>query len=225
MNVKVVAFDLDDTLFPERQFALGGICAAGEWARSNLGLSKFGSKARELFESGVRAHLFDRTLGDLGHDSKQETIKGLVKAYREHLPKLEMYPDAHQAVSAMKGRYKLAIITDGWLEVQRSKIVALGLDSIFDLVLCTDELGRQKWKPSVAPFESVMQRLGSAGKRCVYVGDNPRKDFIGARSAGWYTIRIRRPVTEHYNYVPDKNEAADVEVTSLLELLQLLRPA
>ena len=89
-SVKVVGFDLDDTLFPERQFALGGIQAAGDWARSNLGLNEFGSKARELFEAGIRARLFDRTLGDLGHDPKKETVRCLVKAYREHVPRLEM---------------------------------------------------------------------------------------------------------------------------------------
>ena len=37
MSGLVLVFDLDDTLYPERQFALSGFTAAGRWAEAELG--------------------------------------------------------------------------------------------------------------------------------------------------------------------------------------------
>jgi len=38
MSGLVLVFDLDDTLYPERQFALSGFTAAGRWAEAELGI-------------------------------------------------------------------------------------------------------------------------------------------------------------------------------------------
>jgi putative hydrolase of the HAD superfamily len=38
-----------------------------------------------------------------------------------------------------------------------------------------------------------MHYCGSAAERCVYIGDNPAKDFYGARRLGWFTVQVRRP--------------------------------
>jgi len=56
----------------------------------------------------------------------------------------------------------------------------------------------------------------------VYVADNPRKDFIGARQLGWRTVRVRRDGGEHHRYEASVAEAADVEIASLRELPRLI---
>lgn len=67
-----------------------------------------------------------------------------------------------------------------------------------------------------------MQLTGSHPEDCVYVGDNPKKDFIGARKLGWYTIRIRRPHGEHNALEPEPGFEAHREITSLRDLPSLL---
>ena len=59
----------------------------------------------------------------------------------------------------------------------------------------------------------------------IYVADNPKKYFIGARALRWRTLRVRRLQTEHYGDEPAGDEAADGEVSSLLELSRWIAPA
>jgi putative hydrolase of the HAD superfamily len=66
--LKAIAFDLDDTLFPERDYAFSGFGAVAEWAEQALGLEA-GQAARNLrgyFDSGVRGDTFNRLLHSHG---------------------------------------------------------------------------------------------------------------------------------------------------------------
>ena len=94
----------------------------------------------------------------------------------------------------------LGIITDGRPDGQRAKILALGLDSLFDEIIITDELGgTEARKPSDKAFLLMHERLNKiSGERIdysemCYVGDNTAKDFIAPESllmrAIWFDNR------------------------------------
>ena len=107
---------------------------------------------------------------------------------------------------------------------QRRKIRALGLEQFISCRVITDELGREFWKPSLEPYRRVMAQFPGPAEGYVYIGDNPRKDFIGARQLGWRTVRVRRAEGEHADYQPIATEAAEAEIVNLLSLRQLLSP-
>jgi len=48
----VLVFDLDDTLYPERQFALSGFAAAGSWAEAELGIAGLAADMTRLLAPG-----------------------------------------------------------------------------------------------------------------------------------------------------------------------------
>ena len=75
---------------------------------------------------------------------------------------------------------------------QRQKLKALKADEIFDVIVVTDELGREAWKPSKMGFEKAAMELGCELEDIIYVGDNPNKDFYVSRTAGVRTARITR---------------------------------
>jgi len=63
-----------------------------------------------------------------------------------------------------------------------------------DAVILTDEWGRPFWKPHPRAFVELASRLAARPTDCVYVADNPEKDFQGPAAAGWRpSIWIRRP--------------------------------
>lgn len=193
----VIVFDLDDTLYAERDFVLSGFGAVGDWLQQNGTCDGFATEASRLFEKGVRGKIFDQALARLGVGVRPELIDALVEVYRAHEPRLHCYPDAQRALDHWQGRAHLGVITDGYAATQRQKIKALGLETRVDCVICTDDLGRDHWKPSALAFQRMMERFGQHPSTCLYVADNPAKDFVAPKRLGWWTIQIHREQGVH----------------------------
>lgn len=220
--IRAVVFDLDDTLFPEREYVLSGLRAVSEWLAANRSAPGFLEIAEKLFHDGARGNIFDRTLGGLGITAKQPLIDEMVRVYREHRPAIKLYDDAVWALDFYGKRKKLGLITDGYLIAQRNKVAALGIASWFEVLVYSDEFGRENWKPSPVPYEKVMDAFALAGESIVFIADNPKKDFVTARKLGWRTVRICRDSGEYSPLVAEPGYDADSRIVSLKELSSLL---
>lgn len=213
-----VVFDVDDTLYLERDYVRSGFVAVGRWASVELGIEDFFELAWKLFEDGTRGRVFNAVLEELGRSVEADAIAAMVRVYRTHLPEIRLLEDARKCLDRLHRRAPMAGITDGPLESQRAKIDALGLAAWLDPVVCTAALGEQFGKPHPRAFEMI-QEIHSA-ERYTYVGDNPEKDFRAPRELGWRTVRLCRPAALRY----DLPSAVDVdhEIDSLDELDALL---
>ena len=207
--------DLDDTLFLERDYVLSGLRAVGEHVASTYGRTGFGDVAVGMFEAGVRGDTFNRALAalDLPHDDR--TIHRLVEVYRRHTPAITLTPDARRLIPRLRGRY-VGVVTDGPLDSQRAKALAVGAPQWSSAVIYTTELGPGFGKPHPRAFAMQQAAAGRSGADCMYVADNPTKDFAGPKSLGWATVRIRRPESLHAT-VPS-GDLVDLEIASLDEL-------
>ena len=212
-----VLLDLDDTLYPERDFARGGFRAAALLlsARLQRPASELFELAWQHFERGVRGAIFDSVLAELGVPHDAGLIDELVRAYRLHEPQLTLFADADRLLTTLVPRFRLGLLTDGPADVQRRKVKALVLTSHIEAIVYSDDFGREQWKPSPIPYLELLRKLHVDPSHAVYVGDNPKKDFIGARRLGLQTVRIRRPNTEHGHVEPAAGFEADHEITSL----------
>ena len=221
-SCSVIVFDLDDTLFPEHQFVDSGFRAVDEWLTSTHRVTGFYGVAAELFAGGARGKIFDLALDALrvAHDGGM--IAELISVYRKHTPRLELHPDAQWALDYFAGRRRLALLSDGYLEVQRNKVAALGIASRFDALVYSDEFGREYWKPHPRPYLAVMERLSCGADDCVYISDNPTKDFVTARRLGWRTARVCRKEGEYCGVHAPAEYQADVSVNSLYELQHVI---
>jgi putative hydrolase of the HAD superfamily len=224
---QAVVFDLDDTLYPERDYVRSGFRAVAAWAEPHLGIPREQGCAelRRLFEQGVRGDTFDRWLASRGLDPVRLTGL-LVQIYRDHAPELTPFPGARELLGALRRHCRLGLLTDGHLRVQKGKLEALGLGPYFDATIFADEWGRSAWKPSPIPFAAALGALGTEAARAVYVADNPAKDFLGARRSGLAGIRLRHPAGEHAHREPETpDHAPDLTVSSLAALEQILMAA
>ena len=219
-----VVFDLDDTLYPERDYVLSGFCAVAAWAQEHLAIPVRQGKTelRCLYERGVRGDTFDRWLAMHDLESKG-LVPRLVRVYREHEPQLLPFPKVPELLDSLHRRYRLGLVSDGHLAVQQRKLAALNLAGHFDAIVFSDAWGREAWKPSVVPFRAVLEQLKVDAARAIYVADNPLKDFLGARQVGMYTVWIRRPEGEYAHLKPPTAQHAPHRtVTSLVELEPVL---
>ena len=224
VTIRAVVFDLDDTLYPESAYVASGFRAVGEALAKERSLYGVGELAASLAASGARGNVFDEALRRSGVAA--EEVGGLVawsvERYRDHLPDIALFPEASEVLDVLRGRVKIGVLTDGWLAAQRRKVEALGLAARVDAVVFSDSFGREHWKPSEVPYRAVAEALGVAHDGCVYIADNPAKDFITARALGWRTVQVSRPGQTHPSVAPSGAHAAEVSAVGLREAMAVV---
>lgn len=227
MRWQAIVFDLDDTLYPEVQYVTSGLRAVAAWVERafDLPAGRTFAELVWLHKRGGSGTTFDEWLRRYRLE-EPEHVAAMVEVYREHVPEIALYAEADGLLSWLAGRCRLGLVTDGWLDVQRRKVAALGLEPRLDAVVYSDLWGRDYWKPHRRPFESVLKRLGVPASQAVYVGDNPAKDFRGARGAGMESIRVRMPGGLHNALAPaDDEDRPDYDLGNLSSLRSLDRRA
>lgn len=218
-GIRVVVFDLDDTLYPERSYAFSGFEAVGRWLAEHhaCGFSPAG-RMRELFDTPHRPRVFDAVLQELGIEPTPEQVQAMVKVYREHRPAIHLFPDAEEALRRWTGCFRLGLISDGPLVSQQQKVEALGLPGRIERIILTDAWGPAFWKPHPRAFEDIEKAFNWRESACVYIADNPAKDFVAPRKLGWRTARIRRIGGTFTDTLPPDGGEAEFEVASLSDV-------
>lgn len=222
MDKYLFVFDVDDTLYLERDYVLSGFTAVGDYVKAKTGFTDFTKRATEIFASGGRSTIFDRLIEENTQLSRLNPLE-LVAVYREHAPKIAMLDDAAAFIETVKHDATLAVVTDGPAQSQRAKVQALTVSNWASEVVITSERGEDWPKPSTRSFQHLQDSFGVCPERCVYFGDNPSKDFQGPRSLGWKTVRIRRPNGVYFD-TPIKQDAHETHTGfSTVRMVDLFR--
>ena len=220
-RVSAVLFDLDDTLYPERQFVDGGFRAVGDFLAPRSGRTSPELSARlwDLHVRDGRGHLFDTLVSELGLPDLPELVAACLLVYRTHPVRLTAFDGVGDLLGWLRAAdVRTGIVSDGNAAVQARKVAGLeSLAGAMDVVVLTDELGVGRAKPSPVAFRVACLMLDVEPSATIYVGNDPRKDFAGAREAGLRTIRAGRlpdeggaPAT-----APVGSSEADVVVDSI----------
>lgn len=200
-KLKAIIFDLDDTLYSERDYVKSGFIAVDEYLQTKTGIEGFFRSAWTMYTNKVRGNTFNLALDEIGISYDEEFISELVDTYRLHLPEINLSREVTQTLEKLKKDYPLGLITDGHHHSQRKKIEALELEAIFDLLIVTDELAseRKDWKPSPVPFELAQEHFQASPSELIYIGDNLNKDFIAPNKLGWHSILFQSKTGEYHS--------------------------
>lgn len=219
--IQLVAFDLDDTLYNEKDFVFGAFKEVSEYlsAKYNLNSEDVYIDMINILQSHGRGKIFNIICDNYNIN---EDIKALVQVYRNAKPKLKLYEDSIEILNKLKYNYKLGLITDGLGYVQWNKIKLLEVEKYFDNIIVTDDLGREYWKPHIMSFKNMAEKFKFLPNECIYIGDNPNKDFYGAKKLGYKTIRLIREAGDHIHVRLDSEYEADYEVSSLNEIIPII---
>ncbi len=185
-KMSVVIFDLDDTLYPEKEYVISGYKAV---AKENPDIEKMDEKLLAVFQSGGAA--IDEVLKNEGVFS-EERKQQCLNTYRFHTPDIHLYEDAKNLLKTLKEKgVHTAVITDGRVEGQRAKIKALDLEKYVERIIITDELGGIEFrKPNEKAFVMMQEHFSVPFEEMVYIGDNPKKDFIAPQKLGMESIHF-----------------------------------
>jgi putative hydrolase of the HAD superfamily len=200
-----LVFDLDDTLYPEREYAFSGYAAVARAFADVLGEPlQSAAEMQSLFDGPDRPRVFNALLARRGMAEDPALIQRMIHAYRTHAPTIRLFSDADAALNRLRANFRLGLITDGPAVQQWAKIDALALRPRFDQIIVTSECepglerageaaGASYAKPHPYAFEWISARLSARPQDCVYLADNPAKDFVAPNRLGWLTVRIVRP--------------------------------
>lgn len=179
-----VIFDLDDTLYSEKQYIRSGYKAVAKL----LGDEALADRLWTYFENGKPA--IDELLNELGCIGRKEEC---LEAYREQIPEITLYDGVVDLILELKSKgIKVGIITDGRVSGQKRKLRALGLDKLLDDIIITDELGGTQFrKPCDIAFRVTQRRWGLPFEQMVYVGDNAEKDFQAPKQLGMRALYFK----------------------------------
>ncbi|MCB0914858.1 MAG: HAD-IA family hydrolase [Actinobacteria bacterium] len=202
-TVTAVAFDLDDTLYLQADWLSGAWSEVAAAAAESAGIDaeEFNrALLRIAAEGSDKGGIIDRALAAVG--AEDVAVRPLVDVFLAHRPtRLDPLAGVEEMLAHLRADgVRLALVTDGALSTQQSKIDALELADAFDRIVMSDELGRQYRKPHPRPVLEAMRALDATADEFVMVGDRPDKDVASAAGAGARAVRVR---TGEYADRPD----------------------
>ena len=118
-------------------------------------------------------------------------------------------PGAVNLLSALQGKVKLGIITNGFTALQERRLAHTGLQQLFEFVVISEEVGVAK--PDIGIFDVAFSQMCDADKsRILMVGDNLHSDILGGNNAGVDTCWLNA-----------SQQAVDSEITPNYEVKSL----
>ncbi len=220
----MILFDIDETFVNHKQ---AQICAA------RLFLSQFNhllphseDEFCALWDSVMLKYFGTFTRGEISFsEHRRRRIRELFAEVNPILPDSEtnarfeiylrsyedswtLFDDVLPCLCALSG-HRLGIISNGNTDQQKLKLHRLGLESRFEVVVISEEVGVAKPKPQI--FLEACRRALLKPQDCVYVGDNLEVDVLGSQSVGMRAIWLNRTGTS-------STQVNVVEINSLSKL-------
>ena len=167
----------------------------------------------EISSEELRGSRFHLILNEYGLTS-DEMMASMSSDYLKLSPrKSGVMPYAFEVLDYLKPKYGLHIITNGFYEMQFTKLSFSGLSGYFGEIVTSEEAGSRK--PQADIFEHTLERIGASREKCIMIGDNLRTDIKGASNAS----------IDHVFFNPGgviHQVNPTHEISSLLELKEIL---
>ena len=216
--LKAVFFDLDETLIT-RAAAIRAFIA-DQYRR-------YRTELNDLTEAVFTGHFLDiEQNGRIGKDVvypalvRDLGITGvsadtLLADYRKIYPEFAITnPGAVETIKALRqANFKVGLLTNGNVVVQNGKIDVIGIRPLLDTIVISEGVGLKKPDPAI--FKLAATNLNEPPEACLFVGDNPEVDIIGAAAANMQTAWFRNGEAWPMGLTP----RANIDIDSLAEVL------
>jgi len=227
-GVRVIAFDLDGTLCYYTVSTQEAIAEALRRAGRSIDLVgdldeaavRYNELWSEMEQNGssavsLRERIWQCLLAE--HEAEQLGLaRELAETYAQvRVPSVRLYKGARGLLFDLRNSYRLGLLTNGPSDMQWPKIEHLEIQSLFNVVLVSGDVGIHK--PNRLIFEQFLSRLGVMAKEVLYVGNSYRMDVVGAQGVGMLSAWIREADADQTG-----NGAADIQIESITALREAL---
>jgi YjjG family noncanonical pyrimidine nucleotidase len=230
MQYKCVFFDLDHTLWDYEANSGDTLQELYEHHRlKEYGIADFDSffsvfkKINQelwlLYDHGkidsfvIRQERFRNILTEFDITDDELAIRLSNKYIAESPKKGKLIPGAHETLQHLASSYSLSVVTNGFDDVQHTKLASGKLTGFFDHVVTSEMAGFKK--PSREIFDFTLAVNGISSKEAIMIGDNLITDIAGARNASVDSVFFNPDGIEH-------GEKVKHEIRNLKELCSFL---
>jgi len=171
-------------------------------------------EAGNLRKDDLRSLRFYLTMKDFGVND-HDLAERFGWAYTTRCPlKTNLFPHTKEVLEYLRRRYRMAIISNGFPEVQDVKLKTCGIVDYFDKVFTSEAVGYQKPRPEI--FHAATTAFHAQKKHCLMIGDSWEHDILGARNYGIDQVYFnpKQQVVE--------GRKASYEIRALEELMGIL---
>ncbi len=229
MDIKVITFDLDNTLWDVDPTLIAAEEAQREWLVTHRpgaidrldheGLWEFKKdvwkRHPELLHnvSEIRVQMLyelQRAAG-FGEEESRSGAREAFEVFLEVRHQVVLYEEALGVLQSLSRDYTLGALTNGNADIYKTDA-----GEYFDFAFLAEEIGVSKPHPDM--FEAALQHAGVAARQIVHVGDNPEHDIEGARAMGMHTVWMNSQGQDWPG-----GDRADQEIDNLLQRPDAIR--
>ena len=199
--IKLLTFDLDNTLWDADRIVLRAELAMRQWIREqHPGFAEhFDFRDFPALREAVL-----RERGDIAHDLAQLRLEALRRAFRQQgyasdsaetaaqgayavffheRNVVELFPGARDALTRLRQDYSLYALSNGTADIQR-----VGLSDIFSRHFSAISVGAAKPDPRM--YRAALAAAGVEPAQVIHIGDHPEQDVQAAAAVGMRTIWV-----------------------------------
>ncbi|WBE25289.1 HAD family hydrolase [Denitrificimonas caeni] len=198
MSIRLMTFDLDDTLWSVKPVITAANQALGVWLLTHapklgeLSSERLGQLRGELVAqqplldqrvSELRYQVLLRALLQSGYPELEarDLAEQAFQVFLAERQKVELFADVVPTLEQLRHSYMLGALSNGNADVRR-----VGLGEYFSFALSADILGVAKPEPEV--FLAALARAQVKPAHSIHIGDHPEHDVFGAQQVGMRTI-------------------------------------
>ena len=227
MNLKVIAFDADDTLFvnePYFQETEQKFCALMSDYLSEQGLSQELFKTEvdnlHLYGYGIKGYtlsMIEAALKISNNTLSVEAIERIIVFGKELLQRpIELLDGVEETLKSLHGNYKLVVATKGDLKDQRRKLHDSGLGAYFHHI----EVMSDKQEKD---YSDLLNRLEIKPKEFFMIGNSLKSDVLPVLAIGGYAAHVPYHTTWEHEKINHKVEHPNFrtmeKISDVLEIL------
>ena len=227
--MKLICFDLDDTLWDFKSCLLRAEQALHSWLADQYpdfagqhDMTSLRERRRRLLEERselrhdigrVRWLAMKHAAEASGYSDtdSRRLAHAAFKNFMVHRNNVELFDDVMPALQTLRQQYKLCSLTNGNADLNQ-----IGMADLFHHNLSAEAVGAAK--PSAKMFHEACRLTNVHPSEAVHIGDDPDHDVMAARDAGMKSIWINRKQTAWPHAA-----RADGEIQSLAELVTWLQ--
>lgn len=226
-NIKVIAFDADDTLFvnePYFQEVEQKFCVLMSDYLSKQGLSQQLFKTEvdnlHLYGYGIKGYtlsMIEAAMKISNNTISMEIIEKIIDYGKDLLQKpIELLDGVEETLAQLHGKYKLIVATKGDLKDQQSKLHRSGLGHYFHHI----EVMSDKQEIN---YTHLLNRLEIQPDEFFMIGNSLKSDILPVLEIGGYAVHVPFHVTWAHEKIDHKVEHKNFRtVEKISEVLDIL---
>lgn len=198
-TIKVLSFDLDDTLWPCAPTILRAEELLYQWLSEHVPVI---TKSYDIYQLRDKRRLLYALHPELAFDLTQlrlksfallaeefsladDWIKPAFEIFYEARQQVTLFDDVEPVLNRLAKEFCLVSLTNG-----NADTVKTGVDHWFDYALNSASVGKLKSEPDI--YWKIQQRLNIEARQMAHIGDDPVNDIRGAKLAGACAIWLNR---------------------------------